>query len=377
MSDSRPRIAEERRSAERDLRALLRLPSQEREARVKRARSRFRGIALVQLLLEESRKQFTKDPHEAFRLAELARTVVHHSPNAAGVFDYIALATAYMANATRASGELRKAGEHFGHARYVARQQGVTDPEVLARIDDLEGSLRKDQRLFEQAEVLLRRAIMLYRLVGSTGDQARVLVKLADTLDLQDKTDAAIRTIETALQLLTPGGNLRLYVCARFNLAWYLTTRRQYQEAEKLLFEDYPLYGRLREPWTQLRLAWLRGRIDAGRGKTEAAERAFLEARDGFIAQGIGYDAAMISVEEIAPLYLQQGRTAEVKRLAEEMLPIFAAADVHREALAALLIFVEAAKHERLSAALARDIGRYLRDARTDPSLRFSTERPS
>jgi len=59
------------------------------------------------------------------------------------------------------------------------------------------------------------------------------------------------------------------------------------------------------------------------------------------------------------------------------MLPIFAAADVHREALAALIIFVEAAKHERLSATLARSIGRYLREARTDPSLRFSNEQPS
>jgi anti-sigma factor RsiW len=71
ISDRRPQMAEERRSADRDLRALLRLPTQEREARVKRARSRFRGIALVQLLLEESRKLFTKAPGEAFRLAEL------------------------------------------------------------------------------------------------------------------------------------------------------------------------------------------------------------------------------------------------------------------------------------------------------------------
>jgi hypothetical protein len=66
-----------------------------------------------------------------------------------------------------------------------------------------------------------------------------------------------------------------------------------------------------------------------------------------------------------------------VKRLAEEMIPIFQAADVHREALAALLLFQEAARHETLTLKLAREVARYLKAARVDPSLRFSTEKPS
>jgi len=377
LSQQIPRMARERRSAERDLRALLKLPAEEREARIKRARNRYRGVALVQSLLDESRKRFTSEPREALHLSEVARTVLQHTPQVPGYFDYLALATAYLANATRVSGDRRLASQHFGHARFLISHEGVTDPEILARIDDLEGSLRKDQRLFPEAEMLLRRSIMLYRLIGASVEQARVLVKLADAFDLQGKTETAIETVEAALRSLTPEGTLRLYVCARFNLAWYLTTLREYQEAEQLIAADYQHYHRLREPWTQLRLTWLRGRIDAGRGKIEAAERAFLQARDGFVAEGIGYDAAMISVEELAPLYLEQRRTAEVKRLAEEMLPILAAADVHREALAALIIFVEAAKEEQLTVSLARDIGKYLRDARADPALRFPKEQPS
>jgi len=377
ISKQVPRVAKERRLAERDLRALLRFPAEEREGRVARARSRYRGISLVELLLEESRKLFTKDAHEAIHLSELARTVLKHTPHVPGYFDYLALATAYLANANRASGELRKAAEHFGHARFLISHEGVTDPEILARIDDLEGSLRTDQRLFPEAETLLRRAIMLYRMIGASVEEARVLVKLAMSFEIQGKTEMAIETVEMALLSLTPERTLRLYVCARFNLAWYLTTLREYQEAERLLAEDQKHYRRLRESWTELRLSWLIGRIDAGRGETEAAERAFLVARDGFIAQGIGYDAAMISVEELAPLYLKQGRTAEVKRLSEEMLPIFAAADVHREALAALIIFVEAAEREEVTLTMAEKIARYLRDARVDPSRRFAKEEVS
>ncbi len=377
ISKQVPQVAKERRSAERDLRALLRLPPQDRERPIARARDRYRGVALVQLLLEESRKLFTSEPHEALHLAELARTVLQHTPQVPGYFDYLALATAYMANATRASGDLRKAAEHFAHARFLISHEGVTDPGVLARIDDLEGSLRKDQRLFPEAETLLRRSIMLYRLVGATVDQARVLIKLAVAFHLQDKTETAIETTLAALHSLTPEENLRLYVCARYNLASYLTDLGEYQDAERLIAADYQHYARLREPWTQLRLTWLIGRIDAGYGKSEAAERAFLTARDGFIAQGIGFDAAIVSVRDLAPLYLREGRTEEVKRLAEEMLPIFTAADVHREALAALIIFVEAAKRERLTVAMTEEIGKYLRDARVDPSLRFAKEEPS
>jgi hypothetical protein len=79
----------------------------------------------------------------------------------------------------------------------------------------------------------------------------------------------------------------------------------------------------------------------------------------------------------LAPLYLREGRAAEVKRLAEEMLPIFTAADVHREALAALILFAEAAKRDEVTVALTEKIARYLRDARVDPSLRFAKEEVS
>ena len=48
------------------------------------------------------------------------------------------------------------------------------------------------------------------------------------------------------------------------------------------------------------------------------------------------YDAAIVSMD-LALLYLRQRRTAELKTLAKEMLPIFRSQDVHREAVAALV----------------------------------------
>jgi len=123
-----------------------------------------------------------------------------------------------------------------------------------------------------------------------------------------------------------------------------------------------------------LRPSVVRGDVAAGMGDLDAAERAYLATRDGFVAQGIGYDAAMVSLD-LAVLYLREGRTADVRRIAEEMLPIFAAQDVHREALAALTLFQEAARQDQLTVERAREVVTYLREARSEPGVRFQWKR--
>src|SRR5262249_43511530 len=128
--------------------------------------------------------------------------VTHRSPQIAGSFDLIALSTAQIANACRVSGNSREAEEHFSHARYVITHHGVTDPEVLARVDKLEGTLRLDQRRFRQAEELLGRAAMLYRLSGDHVELSRVLVTLGTSYFAEGSTIRAIEVTTTALRKL-------------------------------------------------------------------------------------------------------------------------------------------------------------------------------
>ena len=117
-------------------------------------------------------------------------------------------------------------------------------------------------------------------------------------------------------------------------------------------------------------MSWLQGKIAAGVGDVAAAERLFTETRDGFVRQGIGYDAARVSLD-LALLYLKDGRTEEVRRVAEEMVPVFAAQDVHREAMAALVLFQDAARREVVTAEMVREVGAYLEAARGRPEMRF------
>jgi hypothetical protein len=60
-----------------------------------------------------------------------------------------------------------------------------------------------------------------------------------------------------------------------------------------------------------------------------------------------------------------------MRRLAEEMLPIFRSRDIHREAIAALIVFQQAVRMEKLSTGLLDEIRSFLQRARTDPKLRF------
>jgi len=353
------------RGAQRDLTELLALPLEDREGRLAKARSRFRSPGLVRLLLDESRRRLPGQPAEALHFAELAWKVANRNPGMPEFYELYVLATATMANACRAQDQNSRAEELFALARQIMDKHGVTDSAVIARVDDLVGSLRKDQRRFPEAERLLKRAAVLYGLVRSSEDHARVLVKLADTYSARGSLEPAIETIQTALALLGADSDRFLRLCAHYNLAFYLVSAGRLDEAADQLEADEPLYRRFPEPWAQLRLLWLQGDISAGKGDFAAAEQAYFETREGFIVHHMGYDAAMVSLD-LAILYLREERLSDVQQLAEEMLPIFQAQDVNREALAALRLFQEAARRQELTVEKVRELAAWLRRTAAD-----------
>ncbi len=68
------------------------------------------------------------------------------------------------------------------------------------------------------------------------------------------------------------------------------------------------------------------------------------------------------------------GRRAEVRLLARQSAPIFAAQGVHREAQMALALFCQAAEAESATESFVRRLLGYLRLARHDAALRFEAE---
>jgi tetratricopeptide (TPR) repeat protein len=356
--------------AQRDFRELMRLGHEERLVRIGRSNARFRGAVLAERFLEESKKHMTGDARTAFDLAAAAEAVIRRSPDTPLLGGLLARAAAYMGNASRRLDDYPEARRRFALARSVIKLQGVTDPLVFAEVDSAEAVLHLDQRRFTQAEELLSRSIALYVLAGAQEDSAHPLVTLGLLHYSRGSFGKAIETTRKALDAIDSHRDRRLYVSARFNLALFLCEAGDHRAASEALLQDSALFREFPDLYTQLRLAWLEGKIAAGFGQLERAERAFRTTRDGFILQRYGYDAAMVSLD-LALIYLKLGKTAEVRRLAEEMHEIFSADGVHREAVAALLLFEEAARNEALTVQAVEDLADYLRRARNNPALRF------
>jgi hypothetical protein len=74
---------------------------------------------------------------------------------------------------------------------------------------------------------------------------------------------------------------------------------------------------------------------------------------------------------ELAIFHLNQGDTAKVHQLAEEMAPIFRSRDLHAHAMAAIYLFQHAARTQTATAGLAKEVLLYLRRAQNNPYLRF------
>lgn len=180
----------------------------------------------------------------------------------------------------------------------------------------------------------------------------------------------AIASTKAALANVSEATEPRLYLCGRHNLSLFLVEAGQYDAAAEIIWADAELYEQFADLWTKLRRRWLQGKIAFGTRQLEEAESAFLAVRDGFVDQGIGYDAAMVSLD-LALLYLKEGRMVDVQRLAGEMQPIFETADVHPEAIAALLLFQESVRQQAVTVELVEDLAAYLKRARENPELRF------
>jgi tetratricopeptide (TPR) repeat protein len=363
-------IEEAQDKARKDLRALLKLPHPERLARIQRSHARFRGVTLAHRLVGEAKRHMPAEPQTVYELAEAAETVLLRTPHAPGYYDALARALAYKANALRALGRLPEADERIRSARGLVRNEDVTDNLVYAEIDWFEGVLRRDQRRFQESADLLTRSSSLFQLAGERTEAARPLLALGLMYYDRQEPGKAIETTEAALVHLSPEAQPHLYLCGRHNLALFLVEQGRFDAAADLLQADAELYERFADPWTALRRVWLQGKIAFATWRLEEAEQAFLEVRRGFILQGNGYDAAMVSLD-LALLYLKEGRMGEVKPVAAEMHTLFGAQEIHREAAAALLLFQEAAEREALTAEWVEDLTAYLKRARENPELRF------
>jgi tetratricopeptide (TPR) repeat protein len=371
LLDRERALAKERAEAPSLFVELTRHPVEQRELLL--SSPRFHTWGLFELLLERSLEAGINLPARGEELGLLALRLSEHLDaqfyGEALIEDLRARAWGYTANSYRLRSELQAADEAF-IAAHEHLQRGTQDLLERAILLDLEASLRRDQRRFEQAFKLLRRSVAIFLESEQRHRAGRSLVNLSTVYHYAGEAERGIPILFQAIELIDPEQEPRLLLCARHNLIDDLAEAGRFLEAQKLYRDARPLYRSFPDAWSQNRRKWVKGKISYGLGQVEPAESLFLSARDGFIHEGIPYDTALVSLD-LAVLYAEQGRMADLKRLAAEMVPIFSSLHIHREALAALAYFRQAVETERVSLALINGIAAYLRRAEHDPSLRF------
>jgi tetratricopeptide (TPR) repeat protein len=342
-----------------------------------RNRERLRSLPVADHLLRVSRERAYGDPEAGEELAGLALEVVGLLVPAEVGPSLLAdtRARCYLAigNARRIASDLRGADEALALAERHLRE-GSRDRLERARLYQYRASLRSAQRRLGEAAGLLDRAIVIYRRAGETHLAGEAILSRAFVEKELGTPERAIELLREARRLIDPSLEPRLLLCVQHNLIDWLTDAGRVLEAQGLMAKSGDIYRRFDDPPLRLKRLWVQGKIARGLGQLKDAARLLGRVREGWIELGIGYEAALAALD-LAGVSAQLGRTAEVKRLAAEMLPIFRSRDVQREAIAALIVFQGAAADEHASLALVEELSIYLRKAAGQPGLSFEPAR--
>ena len=364
-------LAAERAAAPELLRELLAQPFDRQRVLVTTS-SRYRSWAFCELLLDAVREWGFQDPARARELSQLGVEVAARlDPAAYGearVNDLGARAWAGLGNAQRIRSEFQEAEESFLKAERLLKK-GTGDPIEKAEVLLLKSSLRGNQQRLPEAFRLLDRALAIGRRIEDPQLCGRALVMRGFLFGVANDPEAAIASLREGIRKLDPAADPRLLVAAQHNLVLFLSESGRNDEAMRLLHSARPLYHQVGDRMSLLRLRWLEGKIALSLGRFTAAEEILRGVRQELIERDLGFDAALLSLD-LANLYARQGRSAEMRRLAAEMLPIFKSKDIHREAIAALFLFQKAAEMERVTLGLIQEVSSYLKESRFGAGLR-------
>jgi tetratricopeptide (TPR) repeat protein len=313
-----------------------------RTARAKRARQEAVGVVRELLCLADEDRWFQVEQEPRFQTWAVAERLAHASADAASDRADRALELARLAcrvaelapgdelwrarlrgycltrraNALRVHNDMKQAEADFTEALRLWAEGEAADPGVLAawRVLDLEVSLRRDQRRFQEA---LARADEALR-AAPPEMAGRILVKKSVVFEHMGEPARAIELLHQAAPLVDGRRDPRLVYVLRFNWSANLCLLNSFAEAEALLPEVQRLAQQSQRELDIIRVKWLSARIAAGQGRDAEARAGFEQARAELAGRAMAYDCALVTLE-LATLDLEQGRTARVRRLATEM----------------------------------------------------------
>jgi tetratricopeptide (TPR) repeat protein len=332
----------------------------------------LRGVPLFEALLERSWSLRHEDPEAMVRVAERARELAERLESgeltARPLADLQCRAWVELGNAYRVADHLAEAEQSLGRAAelYVG---GSQDELLAARLFDVQASLWASCRRFDLARTALDLVFAIHRRRGNKHLAGRALISQGVYVGYQGESEEAIHLIERGVDLIDEDRDARLVHLAFHNQARLLLDCGRLREARIALWKakarGMDAAGRINE----LKLRWLEGQINAGLGELERAETALLEVANGFEEAGLGYKAALASLE-LGAVMLRRARTGAAIERVLAAARVFLSLRIAREAAASVLLLRESFERQVADAALLAHVIELLRraeDARGGP----------
>jgi transcriptional regulator with XRE-family HTH domain len=316
----------------------------------------FQSWALAVHVCEASVKAAAHRPEDALHLADLAVFIATKSPGAESWRSRLeGFCWAHLANARRVANDFAGADKAFARAWKLWGAGADSAPDLLPgwRMLDLEASLRREQHRFQEALELLTQARAI---VGANSVAvARLLLQKEHVLEQIGDVQGTLDTLLEAAPFVEISKDTRLLFALLFETAKTFCYLGHLGEVAARLPRVRELAVQQGNELDLIRVLWLEARLEAGQGRRQDAMARLEQIRRDFIAYGLPYDSARASLE-LAILYLEEGHPQAVKALAREMAPIFQSQGIHREAVAALKLFYEAALQETVTLELAQHV---------------------
>lgn len=323
---------------------------------------RFHTIGLYERLLEAARWYSRIEPREAVDVVGLAILVAERlDPSALGekrVADLQTAGWAALGNARRVADEFEGARQAFDEARRIL-EGGTGDPILKAQFVGFEASYKKDMGEFELAEASLEEALVLYRKARDLHGQGRILLQMGDAIGYVDPA-RGIAHIQKALALLDPVKEPRLQMYAQHDLALFLTENGQAEEALAVLERARPLFEQFRDDLTVLRLHWVEAKIADRLGHDDEAENILCQLWDEFRARDLNQEVVLVTID-LAQVLAKKGELARAAHLVGESYSILRNWGLHKDALAAWVLFQNALSQGQLGGDLFERVGEYFR----------------
>lgn len=296
--EERARRAGERVQGAALLAELEKRPSRERLALIQND-PRFHHRGLFDQMLEKYLESARNEPRSGIALVSLALTILDLLPRdryrPALLNDFRVAGLAALANAQRLAGFVEESKKAIAKA-WEHLEDGTGDPLEEANLLSIEASLWCDQGQLDRSADVLDRAIQIYRQIGDDHRCARMLVQKGFAIGYVHPV-RGIKIFQDALALLDSARDPRLELCAWHNLALFLIEAGDPREALSVLEMTRPLYLAFGDRHTQLLLHWLEARIARSLNHFGEAETVLKKLTAEFERRGMRHEQTVATLD--------------------------------------------------------------------------------